>query len=308
MQHLCFLLYILSLCTGTVAITSSLLFYTQYRRRVVIYFSLLLGMILLLVASKMIVLYQAIALFPSMQLAGSIGLIMEKAAYCLGLAIGPHFAFYLIGLRMTSRKAYIFGLLTVLYAGLTIAELLPAFHTISEFIRLGAGLVILFGTYIFLCILGAVRLGTVGDRILGRVMVSFFMLSILLLPFALYKYIYQTPFLPYHIENPLSLLLVTILSIVFAFIFFNKPAFLEKGGLSDYFKKRYNLTDREQEIIAGVLQGLSNVQIGEKMFISTRTVESHLYNIFQKTAIKSRVQLVNLILTNSKEIPNSKSG
>jgi DNA-binding CsgD family transcriptional regulator len=308
MQHLCFLLYILSLCTGMVAITASLLFYTQYRRKVVIYFSLLLGTVLLLVSSRMIVLYQVIALFPSAELARGIGLIMEKAAYCLGLAVGPHFAFYLIGLRMTPRKTFVFGLLTVLYAALTIAELLPVFHQISEFIRLGAGLVILFGTYIFLCILGAVRLRTVGDRILGRVLVSFFVLSIVLLPFTLYKYIYQTPFLPYHIENPLSLLCVTVLSIVFAFIFFNKPPFLEKGGLSDYFKKRYSLTDREQEIIAGVLQGLSNSQISEKMFISTRTVESHLYNIFQKTAIKSRVQLVNLILTNSREIPNSKSG
>jgi DNA-binding CsgD family transcriptional regulator len=308
MQHLCFLLYILSLCTGMVAITVSLLFYTQYRRKVVIYFSLLLGTVLLLVSGRMIVLYQTIALFPSTELAGGIGLVMEKAAYCLGLAVGPHFAFYLIGLRMSRRNALLFGLLAALYLSMTIVELVPVSQHVSEFIRIGPGLAVLFGAYIFLCILGMVRLGSVGDPVLRRALILFLALSVLLLPFAFYKYIYQTPFLPFHIENPISLLFVTIFSIVFAFAFFNKPPFLEKGHLSDYFKKRYTLTDREQEIITGVLQGLSNAQISEKLFISVRTVESHLYNIFQKTAIKSRVQLINLMLANSKEIPTSTPG
>jgi DNA-binding CsgD family transcriptional regulator len=46
---------------------------------------------------------------------------------------------------------------------------------------------------------------------------------------------------------------------------------------------------------------MSNQDIGEKLFISIRTVESHLYTIFQKTNVKNRVQLANLIQTNQKD-------
>ena len=47
-------------------------------------------------------------------------------------------------------------------------------------------------------------------------------------------------------------------------------------------------------------KGHSNIEIGDKLFISTRTVESHLYSIFQKCGIKSRSQLINLIMSNKK--------
>jgi DNA-binding NarL/FixJ family response regulator len=37
--------------------------------------------------------------------------------------------------------------------------------------------------------------------------------------------------------------------------------------------------------------GLSNREIGQKLYLSHRTVESHLYRIFPKLAITSRSQL-----------------
>jgi len=45
-----------------------------------------------------------------------------------------------------------------------------------------------------------------------------------------------------------------------------------------------------------VAEGLSNREIGERLYLSHRTVGSHLYRLFPKLGITSRVQLTALSL------------
>ncbi len=52
------------------------------------------------------------------------------------------------------------------------------------------------------------------------------------------------------------------------------------------------LTDRELDVLKLVGQGLSNKQIGKKLFISDRTVQAHLSNIFSKLGVSSRTEAV----------------
>ena len=42
------------------------------------------------------------------------------------------------------------------------------------------------------------------------------------------------------------------------------------------------LTDREREVLALIAEGRSNQAIGEKLFLSPKTVETHIRQIFQK--------------------------
>ena len=58
--------------------------------------------------------------------------------------------------------------------------------------------------------------------------------------------------------------------------------------------KKYKITTRELEIIRLICQGKSNKEIEEELFISLQTVKDHIYNIYQKTGVKNRVQLTNL--------------
>jgi DNA-binding CsgD family transcriptional regulator len=52
-----------------------------------------------------------------------------------------------------------------------------------------------------------------------------------------------------------------------------------------------SLTPTEIEVVLLVTQGLTNVEIGQRLFISRRTVETHLTHIFSKLGVSSRVQL-----------------
>ncbi|MBT3273167.1 MAG: response regulator transcription factor [Spirochaetales bacterium] len=57
-----------------------------------------------------------------------------------------------------------------------------------------------------------------------------------------------------------------------------------------YIQKRTTLTQREIEILSLVSMGATNDEIATKMYISTNTVKTHLYNIFKKIKVPNRLQ------------------
>ncbi|MFC1493147.1 response regulator transcription factor [candidate division KSB1 bacterium] len=59
---------------------------------------------------------------------------------------------------------------------------------------------------------------------------------------------------------------------------------------------KYNITQRESEIIELIIQGKSNKEINDILFLSINTVRNHIYNAYQKLGVKSRTQLINLVL------------
>jgi len=51
-----------------------------------------------------------------------------------------------------------------------------------------------------------------------------------------------------------------------------------------------NLTPREMEVLALVVEGKTNQEIGLALGISEKTVEKHLVNVFAKLDVSSRVE------------------
>jgi len=62
------------------------------------------------------------------------------------------------------------------------------------------------------------------------------------------------------------------------------------GALRPVPESPGGLTRREREVLVLVADGRSNREIGEKLFISDRTVARHLTNIFHKIGVTSRTQ------------------
>ena len=57
-----------------------------------------------------------------------------------------------------------------------------------------------------------------------------------------------------------------------------------------------SLTPMENDVVALVREGLGNKDIGARLFISPRTVQTHLTHVYAKLGLTSRVQLVQLSL------------
>jgi RNA polymerase sigma factor (sigma-70 family) len=90
----------------------------------------------------------------------------------------------------------------------------------------------------------------------------------------------------------------------------NEPAWGRFCGLLDDFLGRTHaqaaveatidsqalaeLTERERKVLALVAGGLSNAEIGAKLFISEKTVRNHLTRIFDKLGVHSRARAIVL--------------
>jgi len=72
------------------------------------------------------------------------------------------------------------------------------------------------------------------------------------------------------------------------------PENLNKGIL-DHFFANYNLTTREKELVFLLMEGKSNKEISEELFISLQTVKNYISKIYRKIGLNSRVQLVNFV-------------
>lgn len=63
-------------------------------------------------------------------------------------------------------------------------------------------------------------------------------------------------------------------------------------------KSFLELTSRELSVLSCVSKGLTNKEIGEKLFISARTVESHRQNIIGKLDVKNTAEMIRYAIEN----------
>jgi DNA-binding NarL/FixJ family response regulator len=74
-------------------------------------------------------------------------------------------------------------------------------------------------------------------------------------------------------------------------------AFTSGGGVraAEARTRLQALTDREREVVVAVAQGLSNAEIGERLFMSEATVKAHLSRVLAKLRLSNRVQAAILV-------------
>ncbi|WP_343487213.1 response regulator transcription factor [Allomuricauda sp. d1] len=93
-------------------------------------------------------------------------------------------------------------------------------------------------------------------------------------------------------------LIIAIVAIVFLGIglYINKKraeTIPRKDGEIDAKKiKELGISDREYEVLLEISNGLSNKEIGEKLFVSESTIKTHVSNLLVKLDAKRRTQAI----------------
>lgn len=67
-------------------------------------------------------------------------------------------------------------------------------------------------------------------------------------------------------------------------------------------------TEREREILGLLTAGMSNKEIAQKLYLSVRTVEVHLRNLYSKLGVRSRLEAVSHTVRNDVASPVGRSG
>lgn len=74
--------------------------------------------------------------------------------------------------------------------------------------------------------------------------------------------------------------------------------FLHDSGVISKSGKINGVTNREKEIVELVVQGHTNKEIAERLFVSEHTIKAHLNRIFRKFNATSRSKLITLVMNN----------
>jgi DNA-binding CsgD family transcriptional regulator len=303
MPHLILGFYLLALLAGTAALSMTFMIWQRHRKAVIRRYGLFLLALYLLLLAFMADLYIRIMGWSAAEAARHVLWILYAAGGLTFIICAPPFYDALLGLKAHTWKRLLFFALdsvTVLAAVLNLV--VPSLGFTGILLN-----VILFALIAYGLALIAVNLHTLGERTLRRALTAFFVLSLCFFPLmyidAAMSYL---PFLRIFsflegLAEPLYFLVLNALGIAFGLRYLNRPAYAEADRLTDYFVTKFKITGREQEIIRLLLEGASGRLIGERLFISSKTVENHVYNLYQKLGVKNRVQLFRLIRANALE-------
>ena len=72
-----------------------------------------------------------------------------------------------------------------------------------------------------------------------------------------------------------------------------------EDGLSaeeDDIRRMFRLTPRELDVMRQVFNGLRNLEIAKRLFVSEITVKKHIQNIYAKVGVKNRTSLMNKVM------------
>jgi DNA-binding NarL/FixJ family response regulator len=76
---------------------------------------------------------------------------------------------------------------------------------------------------------------------------------------------------------------------------------LLKSPNSHQLAKMKAVSRREMEVMSLISESMTNEEIAEKLFLSAKTVKTHISNIFEKTGIHNRVEAVLLYIRYKQE-------
>jgi DNA-binding CsgD family transcriptional regulator len=303
--HLVLALHFLALAAGAGSLGQAVMIWLRHRKAVIRHYALFLLSAWLILLALAIDLYGRNAGLASDTALAAITWILQAAGGLLYIGTSPFFYYSLMGLAMPRWSLALYLVVDAMAVAAAIAYVASP-GSILFGIVLNT---LLFGMIGLGLVLVAFSLGRTADPILRRALLVFLLLSLAFFPLMWADAaIGWLPFLAglSFLEGfafPLYFLALNCLSIAFGMRYLNRPAYAEAGKPTPFFLERFGISDREAAVIGLLLEGASGKDIADKLYISAKTVENHVTNIYRKVGTKNRVQLFRLIRANALEEP-----
>lgn len=100
---------------------------------------------------------------------------------------------------------------------------------------------------------------------------------------------------PYH--SPVFILLFFLTNTIVEGIYMYNAKIDESRSIKSFadFVEKFQITNREAEIVREIYNGKSNQEIADVLFVTLQTVKDHSSRIYQKTQVRSRAQVIALL-------------
>lgn len=164
-----------------------------------------------------------------------------------------------------------------------------------QFSWMDPAMVLLFAFDLFFCI-GVIlkNLKSIDNKDVRAVCTAIIIVSFSMLPAMAVTLVW--PVLK-SIIYPIFFLAFSVTILTFLFIAFSRMSApgRSRPELTMEQLSQYHITDREFSVIQLISGGMTNKEIAAELGISANTVNNHIANIFTKTKVRSRIDLLNLL-------------
>ena len=301
MSHAILAGYVVGLLAGAASIMETFMIWQRYRRDVMRHYGLFLLALFLILLGFAVEQYALIVFGRSPSDVRATVWLIQAAGSTLFVVVCPWLFNALVGRTLPLWEKALFAAID---AAVVLAALASfAFPRIQAIpLALSA---LLFGMILYAIVFTAANLRNIGERALRGALVVFLSLTVVFFPLMMldialgfFPRLSGLMFLD-NLAQPAYFLVLNCLTIAFGLRYLNRPAFSEAGRLTPYFLATFGITGREAQIIERLLQGATTTTIADALFISPKTAENHVYNIYQKLKVRTRVQLYQLVRTSS---------
>ncbi len=296
MIHLVLFGYIISFAVGFATIIFAVLFYLKERSEWVKYYLFLLISFTVLLIIYTFQLYNVINFKVS-------STVLYIFIY-INLGVMVYMIPFVISKIVSFHWAKIHNSIFIPLLAAYIVMLILSFSLKNNIVFYSIMNAIFYGSLIYSLIIAIIRLNRIKERHFKTITGIFILLSCIFIPFFFMDtylakffaerdktFAYRAGALPlyYFWWN------VTVLGYLLGYFYRIRTKHVDT--LSDGFIKEFHITGREQEVIALIMKGQTNKDIGAKLNISPNTVNNHIANIFEKTGYRSRFELITLVQT-----------
>lgn len=296
--------YLFAFIIGFSSILFSIIYYIIERvawLRYYIIFLFTFAFLLLIRAVKLLSLL-TIPYFMSNNIFNTLYFFSFSVAMSLMLYFIPAFLYRFLNLRWKSKQNIIYIIISITHFILCIIGIVAKFdiYIISS--------IIFYVSIMVIFIIGFVNYKNIEDKTIKFIVKMLGIITIVIYPILIYQLIIYRREAADIGSMDITLLLFYIwwnlvmlgyLSWYFINIVNNKMSNSNTNNLKDDLEtsnepeKDINLTKREKEILSYLLDGKTNKEVSLILSISLNTVNNHVANIYEKSGVKNRVELVN---------------
>ena len=312
--YILLILYLIAFIIGFSTIIYSIIYYIIERITWLKYYIIFLSIFgfLLLIRAVKLISFLAVPSFFSNEIFNTLYLFILSVSMSLMLYFIPAFLYRFLGLKWAVKENVEYLILSVIFFVLSILGILLHFNFYIIANR------IFYLSILYLFILGFINYKNLKDSTIKFIVKILGLITIFIYPILVYQLIIlnKNTFDIGSIDITLilfyiwwNLVMLGYLLWYFISIIKNKNMFvnkeLTKSNSSNIKEKEIinkpqlkkeeeiNLTKREKEILFYLLSGKTNKEVSIILKISLNTVNNHVANIYDKSGVKNRVELVN---------------
>ena len=313
--YILLILYLIAFILGFTTIIYSIIYYIIERITWLKYYIIFLsifGFLLFIRAIKLLS-FLAVPSFLSNEIFNTLYLFILSVSMSLMLYFIPAFLYRFLGLKWAVKENIEYLILSVIFFILSILGILLHFNFYIIANR------IFYLSILFLFVLSFLNYKNIKDRTIKFIVKILGLITILIYPILVYQLIIlnKNVFDIGSIDITLvlfyiwwNLVMLSYLLWYFIGIIKNKNNVIDKNLIENNSKnieenkiinkssskkeeEQINLTKREREILFYLLSGKTNKEVATILKISLNTVNNHVANIYDKSGVKNRVELVN---------------